>query len=139
MKKKKQLLTAIFASTILLGTVGLSGCATSSGGGQGGYVQTALSSEEKSIYNCIIGSIDAFKDPSSVKLVRTYEKALIGRYVRVSATNSFGQRVTNTYNAYSGALHSANDVDLSDYEIDASINVSAINAKLDSYKRGQGW
>lgn len=133
------MLTAVFASSVLFGTVCLSGCGTSSGGGQGGYVQTALSSEEQSVYNCIIGSIDAFKDPSAVKLVRAYEKALIGRYVRVSATNSFGQKVTNAYNAYSGALHSTNDVDLSDYEIDTSVNLSAIYAKLDSYKRGQGW
>ena len=118
----------------------MTGCSSNSGSGDGGsQTQITLTSEEQTIYSCIVGSVDALKDLSSVKLVSAYEKALIGRYVRVSAANSFGQRGTNAYKAYSGALHSTNDVNLFDYEIDTSINLSAINAKLDSYKKGKGW
>lgn len=135
MKIKRFLTTAFVATISLFGTLSLTGCTSDDGA-----TQVTLSSEEQTIYNCIVGSIRSFKDPSSVSLVSAYEKALIGRYVRVSGTNSFGGTVTTVFNAYGGSLHSVDDPSvIYNYSIDYSISVSNINTKLGAYKSSQGW
>jgi len=98
-----------------------------------------LSSDEKIVYNSVKGSISAFKDPSSVRVVTVYEKAFIGRYIRISAKNSFGGTVTNIYFINGHSLESTTDVDIYSYDIDPEISVSKINAALDEYKEQKGW
>lgn len=147
MKSKSKIFTAILTSIALLGTVGLTSYVSGGENNGGNQTQITLFSEKQTIYSCIVGSITAFNNPSSVGLVTIYDKAFVGRYIRVSGTNSFGGTVISTYNDYGASLHVVKDVDLSGYIVDYNINVSVnyninvsvINAKLDSYKISQGW
>lgn len=99
--------------------------------------QVTLSNDESSVYNSIVGSISSFKDPGSVTLTWVSVKPLLGgRYVKISAKNSFGGYVTNCFQCSGYSLRSVDDVVGSS---DSSISVSKINQKLNQYKSSMGY
>ena len=65
------------------------------------------------------------------------EKALIGRYIKISAQNGFGGYSTSIYLVLNGSLYTTEDVN--SIRSDSNASVSKINSKLQEYKQSQGW
>lgn len=100
----------------------------------------ALSTDEKFFYNSIIGSIDAFKDPSSVTFVSGTKEQMIGRYGKISAKNSFGGAVTSTYLFMGNSLRTVEKEPSYYYDaIDTNLSAGKINNALKAYKQKMGW
>lgn len=106
--------------------------------------EIVLSSDENSIYRSICGSLSAFKNPSSVTLLWASDPVVIGgRYVRISAQNSFGGNTTSVYQANGGGLKGPIDSDeissILSHPSASDISISKINQKLKTYKESMGW
>lgn len=135
-KKLFKLLVVVF---LICTCIAMVSCSSSSSNEEQQSAVYTLSSDEKEKYNSIIGSISSFKDSSSVTLITVYEKAFIGRYIKISGKNSYGGIVTTIYRITSHSLVDANGVDISLYDPDPTISVSKINVALNEYKKGKGW
>lgn len=136
MKIKKFLVGFFMLSLFAIAPISLTSCTSDNNGGENENYVT-LTSDEQSVYNSIVGSLESFKDPSSVILTWVSEEPLIGgRYVKINAKNSLGGYVVGSYQCNGYSLRS---VDRVVGDSDYSINISNINHKLNEYKASMGW
>ena len=118
---------------------GLTSCGYTSSSNDNNEQQTeqiVLSDAEQEVYNSIVKSLYAFKNPASVTVIAVSgEKLIGGRYVKISAQNGFGGYSTSIYQANTYGL---SEIDTTSFSADSSINVANINKKLTEYKQSQG-
>ena len=137
LKRKFSIIMTMLICLMLL--FGLTACGDTSDSNNDYNQQTpqiVLSEAEQEVYNSIVKSLYAFKNPASVTVLAVSGEMLIGgRYVKISAQNGFGGYSTSVYQAnYSGLKES----DYTDWSSDYEINVANINKKLAEYKQSQG-
>ena len=101
--------------------------------------EITLTAVEQEVFNSIKISLSAFKNPSSVTVVKvSTENVIGGRYVWISAQNSLGGYTTSVYQANPSGLSGPKDIS-SDYSSDPEVSISRINLKLKEYKESVGW
>jgi len=95
-----------------------------------------LSGDDKIAYDILVEAAQSFKDPSSVRLVSGSLSLSGNRYstlrCELSATNSFGARVTSFYNISNISGISVRETDFpdSDHKDKTSLNIDKINNAL---------
>ena len=95
-----------------------------------------LTNAEQEVYRVVCNKLDDFVNPESVKVTKVSKTMVIGgRYLEITAKNSYGYSVSETYQIMGSTLKSA-DFDISH---DEEINVSNINFNLNIFKREVGY
>lgn len=139
--KKSFILSMLSIGMIFSGGL-LASCGESKSSGTTNNTQSneiILNSVEQEVFDSIKVSLSAFKNPSSVTVVKvSTENVIGGRYVWISAQNSLGGYSTSVYQANRGGLSGPKDIS-SDYSQDPDVSVSKINLKLKEYKASVGW
>lgn len=140
--KKRIAILALFSFFMLSS---LASCGSNSKSGDNTNVNNneesvTLSNDEEKVYNAVAGALTAFKDPGSVIVIDVDKKPLIGdRYLKISAKNSYGGRVTNIYQVTNSGSLRGPVTDYNNFSSDLSISVDKINKKLATYKTSMGW